>query len=275
MQVYRRLDIGTAKPDKQLRAALPHHLIDLVEPWEHFDVGRFVNEAEQAIEAALARGNLPVLVGGTGYYFKHFLYGLPQAPTASAAIRNQLQMRLEVEGIDVLREELRRVDPESAARIDANDAYRIQRALEVYEQSGRPLSSFARLREMRRDLSVTVIELTRERAALHERISARVESMFGAGLREEIEGLFAIGAGPTWPSMRAIGYREFFGGSGELRPASEDASIAERIKTASRRYAKRQITFFQQLPTRVQIPAESTQELEATIDRELALLDRL
>jgi len=275
MQVYRRLDIGTAKPAPELRLKLPHHLLDLVEPWEHFDVGRFVTDAEAAVSETLARGHLPVMVGGTGYYFKHFLYGLPEAPIADPAVRERLQARLEGEGLEALREALVRVDPVSAERIDANDAYRTKRALEVYEQSGRPLSSFAKHAEIRSDFSVTLVELTRERSELHERINRRVDAMFAAGLRREVEALATEGATPEWPSMRAIGYREFFTEDGVLHRASEDAQITSSIKSASRRYAKRQMTFFRQLPTRHRIEAEALEQLEVVINERIALLDRL
>ncbi|MFW5684110.1 MAG: tRNA (adenosine(37)-N6)-dimethylallyltransferase MiaA [Spirochaetota bacterium] len=248
MQVYRGMDIGTAKPDAILRASVPHHLIDIRDPDQRYDVGAFVDDANELMREIHARAMLPVVSGGTGFYFKHLLLGLPQAPPSDPEVRERVLLRAEREGTDALYEELGRVDPQSAARIDGNDRYRITRAIEVFEQTGRPLSSFAMEGPPREDVDVRSFRLTRPREALAERVRVRVRSMFDEGLRHEVETLVGAGYGSDAPGMRAIGYREFFDAHGALRPAREDDAIAEAIAGNTRRYAKRQETFFRRLP---------------------------
>jgi tRNA dimethylallyltransferase len=238
MQVYRGMDIGTAKPDPVLRQQIPHHLIDIRNPDEQFHLGDFIRLADEAVLDILRKGRLPVISGGTAYYFKHFLYGLPEAPSSDPEIRAELAEIVRKEGLKPLREMLRRVDPFSAGRIDDNDAYRIQRALEVYMSSGRPLSSFRVPDTMREGLDPLIIGLCRPREELYRRIDRRVEQMFEAGLRSEVESLRQAGCSSEDPGMKAIGYREFFEAEQEPLP---------RIQTASRRYAKRQLTFFRAL----------------------------
>ncbi len=256
MQVYRGMDIGTAKPDPALREALAHHLIDILDPHERFDVGRFVDLADSCIAAITARGRIPVVSGGTGYYFRHLLFGLPRTPQVEPAVRERLQHDLETEGLAALRSRLERVDPASAARIDPADPYRTVRALEIFEQTGTPRSAFRVPAEPRRDLATTVIELYREREAVRERIAERVAAMFGAGLRREVESLVDSGVAAGDPGMRAIGYREFFRDDGSLSTADGDTQIQTRIVTATRRYAKRQVTFFSGLPGRIAVHAD-------------------
>ncbi len=273
MQVYRGMDIGTAKPSPELLHQLPHHLIDIRDPDERYDVGAFVDDANDAIDDILARGRLPVVAGGTGFYFKHLLLGLPEAPRCDPEIRERVQEEAERAGLSGIAERLRRVDPESADRIAGTDRYRIMRALEVFDQTGRPLSSFAMSGPPRSDLAVTSVALARERSELHERIAARVSEMFGAGLRDEVERLAEAGYGAAAPGMRAIGYREFFGRDGALRPREDDGSIAREIVVSSRRYAKRQETFFRRLPDPVEVPARQIETVTALVDQALRELD--
>ncbi|TVQ18154.1 MAG: tRNA (adenosine(37)-N6)-dimethylallyltransferase MiaA [Spirochaetaceae bacterium] len=261
MQVYRGMDIGTAKPDPALREALAHHLIDILDPHERFDVGRFVDLADSCIAAITARGRIPVVSGGTGYYFRHLLFGLPRTPQIDPAVRERLQHDLETEGLAVLRSRLERVDPQSAARIDPADPYRTVRALEIYEQTGTPRSAFRVPAEPRRDLAATVIELYRERPVVRARIADRVAAMFGAGLRREVESLVDSGVVASDPGMRAIGYREFFRDDGSLVTADDDTQIQTRIVTATRRYAKRQVTFFSGLPGRTPVHADDAERV--------------
>ncbi|WP_319414994.1 tRNA (adenosine(37)-N6)-dimethylallyltransferase MiaA [Marispirochaeta aestuarii] len=256
MQVYRGMDIGTAKPDRAFREHIPHHLIDIRNPGEQFHLGDFIRLADEAVLDILKRGRLPVISGGTAYYFKHFLYGLPEAPSSDPHIRAGLAARVQREGLEPLREMLHRVDPVSAERIDANDAYRIQRALEVYMSSGRPLSSFRLPEKLREGLDPLIIGLTRPREELYRRIDRRVEEMFAAGLPMEVASLKQAGYGPGDPGMKAIGYREFFEGEGEPLP---------RIQTASRRYAKRQLTFFRTLPGTIWMNPEEGEEIISRI----------
>jgi tRNA dimethylallyltransferase len=247
MQVYRRMDIGTAKPPRSLRTAIPHHLIDICNPDDQYDVGRFVRDAETAARDIVSRGRLPVVSGGTAYYAKHLLVGLPAAPESDSAVRHAVADELERRGLDDLRAELERVDPESAERIGPTDAYRITRALEVYRQTGRPLSSFPAPRTIRRDLSVRVFGLRRPRGELTRRIETRVDEMFAAGLYREVEQLLASGYRSTDPGLRAIGYRQFFRPDGTLRSA-DDTTIRDDVARDTVRYAKRQMTFFRSLP---------------------------
>jgi tRNA dimethylallyltransferase len=245
MQAYQGMDIGTAKPDAALLSRLPHHLIDILPPDRQYTAGDFVRLAEEAARDISARGRLPVLSGGTGFYVRNFILGLPPAPPADPEIRAALARELAASGPDPLRAELEAGDPLSAARIHPRDSYRLTRALEVLRATGRPLSSFELPRSLRPDWRFLLVELHRDRAELHARIDARVEEMFAAGLPEEVAALRAAGHGRKAPGMEAIGYREFF----EAEELGLDrAGLKELVKRNSRRYAKRQETFFAGLP---------------------------
>jgi len=248
VQVYRGLDLGSAKPSRAERLRMRHELIDIRDPSEPFSVGDFVRLADEACERVTAEGALPVLSGGTAYYIKAFLYGAPPAPPADAAVRAALQEELAERGPAALRAELARVDPETAARLAPADLYRITRALEVYRCSGLPLSSFVLPAEPRPRWQALVVGLDRPRAELYARIDARVDAMLAAGLALEVQALRAAGYGPGDPGLRAIGYSEFLaatqGQNGEL-PLE---SIAADIKMHTRRYAKRQLTFMRSIP---------------------------
>lgn len=266
MQVYRGMDTGTAKPDPELRARVPHHLIDIRTPDEPYDVGAFVDDATAAIDAILARDRLPVVAGGTGYYFKHLLLGLPESPPSDPEVRERVRRRAEREGLAALYERLREVDPQTAGRVGPNDRYRITRALEVYEQTGRALSSFAMTGRAAARFDAVPVSLVRPRDELARRIRRRVDAMFAGGLRTEVESLVASGYGPGDPGLRAIGYREFFDTDGTLRPSSDDPAIAEEIDRDTRRYAKRQRTFFRRLPGVREIPADEATAIAALVD---------
>ncbi len=246
MQVYRRMDIGTAKPDKNYLKQLPHHLIDILECTSQFNTGDFVKMADAAVQDILERNLLPVISGGTAFYFRNFLYGLPEVPSVSPDIRRNLNRRKEEEGLEVLREELCRVDPASADRIDRGDSSRIIRALEVYLGTGRTLSEFPLPSEPRGSHRCLMIGLKRQREELYERINERVEIMFDRGLTEEVFSLVQEGASFDDPGMKGIGYSEFArmfdNGCCSLE------KVKEQIKQDSRRYAKRQMTFFRSLP---------------------------
>ena len=250
VQVYRGLDIGSAKPDARLLERLPHELINIRDPRDTFSVGDFVRLADEACARAVASGALPVLSGGTAFYIKAFMLGLPSAPTADGETRARVQEDFRRLGPKVMLEELKEVDPLSAARIQPADHYRIARALEVYRSSGRPLSSYELPREPRARWSVLPLAIDRPRDELYARINARVDAMLAAGLAEELRSLVAAGYGPSDPGMRAIGYAEFFE-QGDGDPEKGIAAleqVAERIKLHTRRYAKRQFTFMRALP---------------------------
>ena len=246
LQVYRHMSIGTAKPDNYVTCRIPHHLIDCIDPDDEFSAGDFVREADRLCQKIYSHGKLPVISGGTGFFLKNFIYGLPSAPASSKEIRIQLQKRLEKEGLEALREELHSKDPESWERIKPLDSYRILRALEVFYSSGSPLSDFKLPDTVRSGYRFLLIGLIRDRAELYERINGRVEAMFRAGLPEEYKKLRAMGYRSACPGLSAIGYREF-SLMEELGSLTLN-DVKELIKQNSRNYAKRQITFFKALP---------------------------
>jgi tRNA dimethylallyltransferase len=248
-QVYRGMDIGSAKPDGSLMARLPHELIDLRNPDETFSVGDFVALADDACRRAIARGALPVISGGTAYYLKAFIMGLFTAPKADPAIRAEVAAGMMERGNAAMLAELAKVDPVSAARIAPADGYRIARALEVYRCSGRPLSDFAIPEVPRAEWDVLPLGLDRPRGELYERIRLRVDAMMAAGLPAEVAGLLAAGYNRGDPGMKAIGYSEFLdAGIAEKGLGGLDLrAVAEAIGLHTRHYAKRQLTFMRSL----------------------------
>jgi tRNA dimethylallyltransferase len=267
MQVYRGMDIGTAKPDAALRARLPHHLIDIRSPDEQFNAGDFVRLADEAVRNIHGRGKLPVVSGGTGFYLANFVMGLPPAPPSNGEIRRELREERAARGMGALIEELSRADPQSAARIHPHDEYRLLRALEVWRLSGKPLSAFPLPvpAAPRGDYRFLLIGLRRNRETMYRRIEKRTRAMFRAGLSGEVRRLFEAGYGLESPGMKAIGYREFFitkeDGAEDL---SEDfAQVEELVARNSRRYAKRQITCFAALPHVIWVDVADEEEVQA------------
>jgi len=248
MQVYRGMDIGTAKPSAQEREKLPHHLIDIRNPNEQFNAGDFVRLALEAIADITGRGAFPVVCGGTGFYLKNLILGLPESPPADAEIRAALKGELREKGAAALMGELAAGDPVSAQRIHLNDTYRLLRALEVLRLSGRPLSSFGV--SLTHSYSFTLVGLSRPRQELYRRIDARCAAMFAQGLPDEVRRLCDMGYTPRDPGLRAIGYREFFvqGEADDYRLSHDIPGVQALVAQNSRRYAKRQITFFASLP---------------------------
>ncbi len=257
MQAYRGMDIGTAKPGFALRARLPHHLIDILEPSEQFSVGDFVRLAGLAILDILARGRTPVVVGGTGFYVRNLVLGLPSVPAVERQTREAVAADLSRLGPSALRLELTAGDPVSALRIHPNDHYRLCRAVEILRQTGRPMADFLPRAPAEAGLpaadpltgrSFTLVEYRRNREELSLRIRARIEDMFAAGLATEVAAFMEAGYGKESPGMKAIGYSEFI----ELaeQGLSGDALIRqarERVMLDTLRYAKRQYTFFRGL----------------------------
>lgn len=262
MQVYRGMDIGTAKPDAAFLAKLPHHLINLCDPREQFCAGDFVRLADIACAEINSRGKLPVLLGGTAFYIRNFLYGLPETPESDPAIRSQLRDRAVREGLPALWAELQGVDPVSAAHIHIHDEYRIVRALEVYAVTGRPRSSFSLPAAYRAGYRFLVISLERPRDELYRRIDARVDEMFSAGLPDEFRRLLDSGCTASDPGMQAIGYREFF----MTDPLFSDLpAVCAQIQHDTRKYAKRQDTFIRAIPDVVHLPADDFPAIYSTI----------
>lgn len=248
-QVYRRMDIGTAKPTPAERRAVRHHLVDVVEPDEAYDAGRFVREAAAAIEDARRRGRRAILVGGTGLYFRALVRGLLPRPPADPALRATLQAEARAAGPESLHRRLRDLDPEAATRLHPHDALRVTRALEVAIQTGAPA---ARLGPGRWTEPAAVsryrvvgIGLTAPRAALYATLDARVDRMLADGLLDEVRALLAAGYGADLPAMQGIGYRHLAPVVREGR--SLEAAVAA-MKRDTRRYAKRQWTWFQREP---------------------------
>jgi tRNA dimethylallyltransferase len=245
MQVYRHMDVGTAKPSLEERARLPHHLVDVADPSEQFNAGRFVKEAERLVRDISERGKVPVVSGGTAFYITSLLFGLPESPPVDPAIRERLRARVGKEGTEGLYQALLEKDPGAGARIQPRDRYRTLRALEVLESTGRSLFSFHWPRTPRKDFRTMVIGLERERQELYRRIDRRVDRMFEQGLPREVASLLAMGYRPDHPGLRGIGYHELL----QMRSGCETLRDArERIARSTRRYAKRQITFFRTVP---------------------------
>ena len=241
-QVYRGMDIGTAKPDAATRAQVRHHLIDVIGPEEAYSAARFRTEALAAIEAIHARGRVALLVGGTMLYFKALCEGLSALPAADRDVRAKLDARAAREGWSALHAELAKVDPASAARINTSDAQRIQRALEVYELSGRPLSSLHGARDSSGAPAYMAFALVAaDRGELHRRIAHRFDAMLEAGLIDEVRGLRECHVlDARMPSMRCVGYRQvwqFLEGDGDR------AALRSRGIAATRQLAKRQLTW--------------------------------
>ncbi len=240
--VYRGMDIGTAKPDAAMRARVPHHLIDVLEPTESYSAARFREDALRLMGEITARGRLPLLVGGTMLYFRALKTGLDPLPSADPRLRAELDARAAREGWPALYGELARLDPLTAARLRPTDAQRIQRALEVCLLTGRPMSEL--LGRGGQGLAYRLLEialLPSDRAALHRRIAARFEAMLEAGFLEEVRRLqerHRLHAG--LPAMRAVGYRQALA---HLEGRTDHASFVAQAIAATRQLAKRQMTW--------------------------------
>ena len=242
VQVYRFLDIASAKPEKELVEKIPHHLVDIRFPWEQYNSGDFCKDAERLIKEINERGNIPLITGGTAYYFKQLLYGPSSTPESNPKTREEIQRTIDDIGLDKAYEMLMSLDMKAAKKIDKNDRYRISRALEVIKDTGRPLSSFPVSDTLREDIDFVIIGLKREKKELEERIRKRVDIMFDSGAVREMKALLSMGADLSWPGMQGIGYREWFNAmeSGEVNISI----IKDMIIRSSIKYAKRQMTFF-------------------------------
>lgn len=242
MQVYRGMDIGTAKPSIELRQSIPHHLIDIVGPEMNFSAADFRREATRAIADITGRGKTVFIVGGTGLYIRALLQGLVDSPSGAGEVRQELEARAKNEGNEALLRELGRIDPVTAARLHPNDLVRIIRALEVYRLTGRPISQERSAHGFSGDYYRTLkIGLTIERRELYARIDQRVERMIAEGLVEEVKSLLDHGFSPCLKALRSIGYCQicaYLAGEYSLDEA------VRLIKRDTRRYAKRQLTWF-------------------------------
>jgi len=265
--VYRGMDIGTAKPSAEERAAVPHHLIDIIEPTESYSAAQFRADAMRLIADIFSRGKLPVLVGGTMLYFKALREGLDALPQADAAVRARLDAEAAALGVPALHAKLAALDPVTAARLKPNDAQRIQRALEIYELTGRPMSallSHAPKAELPFSLLPIALEPS-DRSVLHARIAVRFDAMLGhagGGLIEEVIALRARGdLHPELPSMRCVGYRQSWA---YLEGEFDKAALREKGIAATRQLAKRQLTWLRAMPQRMVVDC-----LDGTASRQI------
>lgn len=245
MKVYCRMDIGTAKPSAEHRARLPHHLIDVAQPWESFSAARFVQLAQQAIGQIHSRGRITVGIGGSVLYLKALTEGIFEGPGSDLKLRDELLAQAEKDGPAVLHQQLGKIDPQAAERIHPNDLRRVVRALEVFKLTGRPISSYqSQFGQLRSDYRMLFLGLRHVREQQNRRINARVKRMIELGLVDEVKSLFEEKPAISRQARQALGYAEiiaFLAGRYDL-----DRAI-ERIKINTRRFAKSQRTWFRQL----------------------------
>ena len=243
MQVYKRMDIGTAKPIFEEMENIPHHMLSVVEPWEEFSVGKYCDMAAPIVDDILARGKTAIVVGGTGLYMDALIRGNDFAPVPTTGCRQQLEQQAAEEGIEIIIEQLRAVDPESAQRLHPSDQKRIIRAMEVYLETGETITEHNRKTQLipPRYNPIWFALEDAERSALYRRIDMRVEEMLKRGLIEEIRALLAEGVPEKCTAMQAIGYKEFVD---VLLGRSSMETATALVQQSSRKYAKRQLTWF-------------------------------
>lgn len=276
MQVYRHMNIGTAKPTAEEMEGIPHHMLDVADPAEDFSVSRYCELASPVIDDILSRGKAVIIAGGTGLYMDALIRGNTFAPYPSTGMREKLEAQADSEGMESMLKLLHSVDPESAARLHLKDRKRILRALEVYYETGETITA-----HNKKTQSIPPKYRARwfaledaERSSLYARIDRRVENMLDTGLIEEIRGLLARGIPEKCTAMQAIGYKEFLDAlSGHC--TIEDA--VRDVKQASRHYAKRQLTWFRRNPAITWLrraPGENTDEILARLRQALAEIDK-
>ena len=265
MQIYKHMDIGTAKPTAEEQARVKHHMIDIIDPDERFDARQYAAMARDTIEKLYDRNKIPFVVGGTGFYIKALLNGLFSVEPAGKKIRSALKEEAQIRGPAVLYARLCRQDPDAAKKIHPNDTYRMIRALEVRASTGKTLSEFHKAHGFKdRPFVVLKIGLHIRREMLYDRINKRVDVMIDSGLVDEVKGLLAMGCSPESKSMQSIGYRhmvDFIKG---------DRSWEETVRTLkrdTRRYAKRQLTWFRADPEVIWKPPDALPDIEALIHR--------
>lgn len=258
MQVYKDMDIGTAKPTLEEQEGIPHHMLSVAEPWEDFSVSRYCAMADPIVEDILRRGKSPIIVGGTGLYMDALIRGNAFAPCPSTGRREELEALAASQGIEAVIEKLQKVDPESAARLHPSDQKRIIRAMEVYLETGMTITEHNRkTQEIPPKYQPIRFALTdRQRQTLYDRIDRRVDAMVEAGLMEEIQGLLARGIPEKCTAMQAIGYKEFVAA---LHGECSMDEAARQVKQSSRRYAKRQLTWFRRNPENIWLIREDGQ----------------
>ncbi len=241
MQVYRDMDIGTAKPSSEEREKDCYHMIDVVSPDYHYSAGEYALDAAKVIEGIVNRGRIPLISGGSGLYLDALVYGISSMPKADLTFRKKLSQESDKKGSTFLHKILKEIDPESAEKIHTNDLKRIIRALEVYHLAGEPMSEIQKIKSKIVEYNCLLIGVTRERDELYKRIEMRVDSMFDNGLVEEVQTLMEKGYNPELSSFQALGYKEvvkYLNGKFTLEEAKK------KVKTSTRNFAKRQFTYF-------------------------------
>jgi len=242
MQIYKHMDIGTAKPTKAERFGIPHHMLDIIPPWEDYSTARYVSDAAQCIEELIRRKKTPILVGGTGLYIDSLLSGRTFSARGDTSLRRELEDEYDDTGAAAMLQKLRQFDPESAAKLHANDKKRIVRAIEVFLTTGKPISEHDReTRSLPSRYDAIKLALSfSDRAVLYSRIDRRVDNMLLMGLEREVRSLLEMGVPSSCTAMQAIGYKEIT--NAILGESTMDDAV-ESIKMESRRYAKRQLTW--------------------------------
>ncbi len=270
MKVYRRMDIGTAKPPKDIRDQIPYHLIDVVEPSDSFSVARFLELANAAINDIKNRNKPVVAVGGTALYIKSLLYGLFEGPGADEQIRAKLKAQAEAEGLQSLYEQLHKIDPDTASKISSNDDRRIIRALEVYKLTGQPISRFQQQWNADYANDWTIVGIRREKTEENKRINARVKKMIDAGLVDEVKGLLAEPKPLSDQARCAIGYAEIID---HLSGKTSLDDAIELIKKNTRKLAKQQRTWFKTFKNVHWLDITPDEKSDQTLRRAKSLLN--
>ncbi len=273
--VYRGFDIGTDKLPLHERRGIPHHLIDIVDPTEEYTAAQFARDAAAAIAGIHERGKQPILVGGTGFYYRALTRGLFPGPGKDAELRRRLEHIGQRKGVEQLHRMVRRVDPESAARIQRRDLKRLVRALEVYFQTGKPLTAHFddTVSPLGKDVQVGAVALRMPAAWLAERLAARVDAQFDAGLLDEIRALLASGVPPDARPFGGLVYRQAME---HLRGMRDEAATRRLIAQENRRYARRQLIWFRKEPNLLWFDGPGTNaEVQDSVIRELTARDLL
>jgi tRNA dimethylallyltransferase len=264
MQVYRGMDIGTAKPTKEQRRLIYHHMIDIAEPDQPYSVGDFLRDARTAIDGIIASGGVPIVVGGTGLYIRALTRGLFHGPPADLELRERL-LRRESEEPGMLYSDLVKVDPEAAIKIHPNDLRRTVRALEVYYLKDRKLSDFQREHSFQdRPYTFRLLFLVRSRSELYPRIESRVDQMLAEGLEAEVKTLMERGYSPELASMQGLGYKHFI--DCFLGKMSRDEAVA-LLKRDTKRFAKRQFTWFRREPETIWVDITGLSKTGEIVER--------
>lgn len=281
MTVYRGMDVGTAKPTAQEREAVPHHLLDFVDPHEDFSQAEYATVARRVVDDILARGKIPLFVGGTPLYLKTLLRGMFEGPAADWELRKRLQDEAHEHSPDWLQQQVAAIDPAAAAKLHVNDERRLIRALEVFQLTGKPISEHQRhFNQPRTEAAGRVFVLDWPREELHRRIDARVDAMIAAGLVDEVRRLAAAPQALSRTARQALGYREVLERSenawathGSTHPAALAEAVVD-IKTHTRQFAKRQLTWFRSLEECVWIPLSGEVDARKTAQRLYGQLHR-